>query len=226
MKHVFSVVITFCTFVLAMSAQNDLARVIKYGGIYVFSDCTPVASYEEIGKVNFAVSDGKRYALINGSTYGAPTQLSNGQPYGQTYATSTGTTGTYIAVPETPQYNEIRNGLVEKAYKSNPKVEGVVITTTGEGTGEATMIRFAKDVTDRDLARVNNHGGVLVYTDCLPVQSYTYLGEVRAPSLKTVDYTIIRDKLCKKGTSRYKTVQGLIPHFVTDSVSYAEAIIF
>jgi len=225
MKYVLSIVIALGTLISAY-AQNDLARVITYGGIYVFSDCTPLTAYEELGQVSFAVSDGTRMALINGSTYGAPTQLPQGHTYGQTYATSVGTTGTYIAVPETPQYMEIRNGLVEKAYKANHQVQGVLITVLGEGTGNATLIRFANNAKDRALARVNNHGGVLVFTDCLPVQSYTLLGEVRAPSLKSVDYRAIRDKLCKKCASRYKTAQGLIPHFVTDSVSSAEVVMF
>jgi len=206
-----NLLLSICTLALTLYAQNNLAKVDNYGGVYIFTDCTPVAAYETLGIVNFS-SSGDSQVLMMGSMPGVPNY---GMPGGM-----------MIAASETPQYNEIRNGLIANAVMANRQVEGVLIKILKEGVGQATMIKFEEGAIDKDLAKVNSHQGVLVFTDCQPVQQYTFIGKIKGAGGLSTDYNALRDKLCKKCKQRFKETQGMIPHFVTGGSDSAEAIKF
>lgn len=192
-------------------ARRDvsLARVACYSGVFVFTDCMPVEQYEVLGDVYYD-KNGKQHATTLYS-YNAATHSIN----------STG-----IAYTESPQYTDIRDGLIVQSVMANRQVEGVIITLTKEGEGRATLIKFKDGVKEKDLARVNTHLGLYVFTDCMPVNNYSFVGKIDRAGGLNVDYNVLRDKMLKKVNNRYPTAQGIIPRFVSGGRDTAEAIRF
>jgi hypothetical protein len=109
---------------------------------------------------------------------------------------------------------------------ANRQVEGVLITIQAEGKGQATLIKFKNSTDDKSLARVNSHLGVYVFTDCMPVNGYSFVGKINGAGGLNSDYNNLRDKLIKKAKNRFPSVQGIIPRFVTGGKDTAEAITF
>ena len=178
-----------------------LARVENHSGVCVFSDCVPIAKYEVLGDITYSNSGGDgSFVMANGPLI--------------------------IAGGETPQYTDIRNGLISQAVLANRQVEGILITITREGMGKATMIKFTDPSEDKTLAKVNSHLGILVFTDCSPLTNYSHLGKISGAGGLNSDYNILRDKLIKKCIKKYPNVQGIIPRFVTGGRDSAEAIKF
>lgn len=187
----------------------SLARVACFSGVYVYTDCMPVEQYEVLGEVYFD-KNGKQHA----------TTL-----YSYNYATkSINSTG--ITYTESPQYTDIRDGLIVQSVMANRQVEGIIVTLTKEGEGRATLIKFKDGVKDKDLARVNTHLGLFVFTDCMPINNYTFVGKINRAGGLNVDYNVLRDKLLKKVNNKYPTAQGIIPRFVSGGHDTAEAIRF
>lgn len=192
-------------------AKKDLslARVICYSGVFVFTDCMPVEQYEILGEVYYD-KNGKQHATTLYS-YNPATRSMN-------------TTG--ITYTESPQYPDIRDGLIVQSIMANRQVEGILITLTKEGEGRATLIKFKDGVKDKDIARVNTHLGLLVFTDCMPVNTYSFIGKINRAGGLNVDYNVLRDNLLKKVKNKYPTAQGIIPRFVSGGRDTAEAIRF
>lgn len=178
----------------------EIARVEQFAGVCVFSDCTPLAKYEVLGDITFNSSGEEALIMMPGTVM--------------------------YAGAETPQYTEIRNGLVSQSVLANRQVEGVLITITKSGQGKATMIKFIDSSEDKTLAKANLHSGVLVFTDCKPLNSYSFLGKVSGNGGFNTDYNILRDRMVKRSVKKYSKVQGIIPHFVTGGKDTAEAIMF
>ena len=183
----------------------SLAHVENANGVYIFTDCVPVAAYEVLGNVFFN-QRGEHSTMV------LPTYHS--------YAMSV------IDIEETHQYTEIRNGLIAQAIMANRQVEGILITIQAEGKGQATLIKFKNSTDDKSLARVNSHLGVYVFTDCMPVNGYSFVGKINGAGGLNSDYNHLRDKLIKKAKNRFPSVQGIIPRFVTGGKDTAEAITF
>lgn len=185
--------------------ELSLAHVENSSGVYIFTDCVPVSPYEVLGNVSFD-KEGNHNTLI--------------MPSSNTIGMSV------IDVEETPQYTEIRNGLIAQAIMANRQVEGILITIQAEGKGRATLIKFINNTTDNSLAKVNSHLGVYVFTDCKPVNAYSFVGKINGAGGISSDYNNLRDRLIKKAKNRYPSVQGIIPRFVTGGRDTAEAITF
>lgn len=192
-------------------AKKDLniARVTCYSGVFVFTDCMPLGQYEVLGDVYYD-KKGKQQATTLYS-YNAATHSIN----------STG-----ISYTDSPQYPDIRDGLVIQSVMANRQVEGIIITLTKEGEGRATLIRFKDGVEDKALARVNTHLGLLVFTDCMPINTYSFVGKINRAGGMNGDYNVLRDRLLKKVNNRFPTAQGIIPRFVSGGRDTAEAIRF
>lgn len=192
-------------------AKKDLslAKVTCFSGVFVFTDCTPVEQYDVLGEVYYD-KKGKQHA----------TTL-----YSYNYATkSINTTG--MTYSESPQYTDIRDGLIIQSVMANRQVEGIIVTLTKEGEGRATLIKFKDGVKDKDLARVNTHLGLFVFTDCMPINNYTFVGKINRAGGLNGDYNVLRDKLLKKVNNKYPTAQGIIPRFVSGGNDTVEAIRF
>lgn len=187
----------------------NLARVACYSGVLIFTDCMPVKQYEILGEVYYDKS-GKQHATTLYSYNSATNSINS----------------TAISYTESPQYPEIRDGLIIQSVMANRYVEGIIITITNEGEGRATMIKFKEGVEDKDLARVNTHYGLFVFTDCIPINTYSFVGKINRAGGLNVDYNVLRDKLLKKIINRYPIAQGVIPRFVSGGRDTAEAIRF
>lgn len=187
----------------------DLARVENYSGIYVFTDCTPVASYEILGDVFFD-KEGEQHAMVL-----------------PLYNASSGTINTTaINYKETPQYPDIRDGLIVQAVMANRQADGIIISISKAGEGRATIIKFKEGAEDRALARVKPHMGVFVFTDCTPVNTFTFVGKINKAGGLSADYNDLRDRLIKKVLKKYPSAQGIITRFVSGGYDSAEAIRF
>ena len=203
------VMMVYATLFAQDLGKNNIARVNSYGGTFVFTDCTPVAEYEILGDVYFD-KEGKQHTLTM-QTYNAQTKSMNPST---------------MTVTVTPQYTDIRDGLITQAVMANRQVEGVLISITKEGEGRATLIKFKEGATNKDIARVSAHLGVLVFTDCVPVNNYSFIGQINRAGGVSSDYNTLRDRLIKKALKKYSDVQGIIPRFVSGGADSAEAIKF
>lgn len=183
----------------------DIARVDNFSGVYVFSDCVPIAPYEVLGEVSNSSTDDSGFFYSSGGI---------------------GLGFLMMDCGSIPQYNEIRYQLIASAVLANRQVEGIIITISQEGVGRAKLIKFKEDVKDKSLARVNSHMGVLVFTDCMPLNTYSYVGKVEKAGGMSSDYNNLLDRMIKKAQKKFPSVQGIIPRFVTNGSDTAEAIKF
>ena len=186
---------------VANSITNDIARAENYSGVYVFTDCTPMAKYEILGDISFGGKNGGGSLVVGGGVmfYSSGSEL---------------------------QYTDIRNGLISSAIMANRQVEGVILKLNNSGQGRATMIKFLNNNEDKSLARVNMHNGVLVFMDCIPVSPYQSLGRIRNIGGLDPDYNVLRDKLIRKCIKKFSGTQGVIPVFVSGGNDSGEAITF
>ena len=192
--------------------ELNLARVANYSGIYVFADCTPIGQYEVLGDVYFDKEGAKHIAVIPN--------------YGYSHGSLAVTGSSVISYSETPQYTDIRNGLIAQAVMANRQVEGILLSFPKEGEGRATLIKFKEGVSDKSLAKVNSHLGIFVFTDCMPVNTYSFVGKISKAEGLNTDYNNLRDRLIRKALNKYSVVQGIIPRFVSGANDTAEAIRF
>ena len=183
----------------------SLARVDNYSGVYVFTDCEPIADHEILGEISSSQKNGN----------------------GGEFFMNTG--GMMILSSEggaTPQYTDIRNSLISNAVLANRQVEGIIIKLSKEGEGSALMIKFKEGTIDKSLARVNSHLGVLVFMDNKPINQYTSVGFIKNIGGTSSDYNILRNKLIKLSLKKYPSTQGVIPHLVSGGRDSGEAIKF
>lgn len=196
------------TITIAIDKTKNLARVETYGGVLVFTDCTPVAPYEILGDVTNAT-------LSSNEGYSSSFLLLGGLLFSG--GSSSGTT---------PQYPDIRNQLVINALMANRQVEGILISLPKYGEGRATLIKFKDGAEDKALARVNYHLGVLVFTDCTPINSYTFVGNIPKVKRAGIYYNNIRDKLIMQAQKKFPATEGIITHLISGGHDSAEAIKF
>ena len=183
---------------------KDYAMVQTYGSVYIFNDCTPVDSYDILGEVSFGGSSG-------GNTY-------------MTMPNGTGVSTIVVSSGSTPQYTSIRNGLVANAVMANREVEGIIISIPKEGEGRATMIKFKEKSERNKIAKVNNHMGLLVFSDCVPVNAYTSINKVNGKLLyMSSAYDFIRDKLLEKAVKK-NDCNAVIINMVEGGRDYVETI--
>ena len=183
---------------------KDYAMVQTYGSVYIFNDCTPVDSYDILGEVSFGGSSG-------GNTY-------------MTMPNGTGVSTVVVSSGSTPQYTSIRNGLVANAVMANREVEGIIISIPKEGEGRATMIKFKEKSERNKIAKVNNHMGLLVFSDCVPVNAYTSINKVNGKLLyMSSAYDFIRDKLLEKAVKK-NDCNAVIINMVEGGRDYVETI--
>ncbi len=198
-KFIFTLLIatiSLCVFSQQKEYSKDIAKVEQYSGVYVFTDCSPISEYEVLGEVANDKSSGTKI-IVGFSTISLP-----------------------------PQYTDIREDLIKKAVLANRQVEGIIIKINREGEGVAQMIKFTNDSEDHSLARVNQHLGVLVFTDCKPVLDYTYIGHIKKIGGNNSDYNMLRDRLIKKCQKQFKDFDGVMPHLVSNGIDTGEAIAF
>lgn len=183
--------------------DKDVARVSNYSGVLVFTDCMPIAPYEILGEVNSVPS----------SNSGSSMMMSAGGMF-------------FMGNITTPQYTDIRDQLITNAVLANRQVEGIIISLPKEGEGRATLIKFKDDSDDNNLAKVITHQGVMVFMDCMPINSYTFVGKINKAGGMSADYSAIRDRLIKKSKKKFPDMQAIIPRLVSGGHDSAEAIKF
>lgn len=188
--------------------EISLAHAENFNGVYVFTDSSPVSPYDILGNVNLNRREDK-ISMVMTTTPNHTMQMTP-----------------VLTFEETPQYTEIRNGLISQAIMTNRQVEGILISITKAGEGSATLIKFKDATADKSLAKVNAHMGILVFTDCKPVNTYSFVGKINRAGGLDSDYNVLRDRLIKKTIDNYPSAQGIIPHFVTGGRDSAEAIKF
>lgn len=120
------------------------------------------------------------------------------------------------------QYNEVRDKLVKKTLKDYPKCEAIVCDNP------AIVMQYDPSVADSDkaLARVRKVNGLLVFTDCEPINEYDIVERESATFGFSSDYDSIRNKLIKKAIKDYPDADGVILQFKTGGTDRAVVIKF
>ena len=206
MKKTLFIIGALCASVLCL-AQKNVGKVEVVSGVYIFTDCTPIADYEVLGEVSFSKQATSKVTTMISPTGGLTTGV--------------------VSSGETAQYTTVRNALVVQAVLANRAVEGIMLKDLGEGTGRAVMIKFTDSETDHALAKVNNYFGFYVFTDCTPVTEFTTVKKVKGKlGYLNASYGNIRDHMTKKATRRAKDANAVVIHLVDGGRDYVEAIKF
>lgn len=188
----------FCTLQIVTFAQNNLAIVENQSGVLIFSQSRPKSKYTIIGEIFFS-GESKTGSI---STYNAALHTSS----------------TYV-YSSTPQYNEIKNGLVAQSIMANREVQGIII----DGK-HATMLKFDNDSIANDTAIVEKIEGKYVFVNCSPISEYDYLKTKSIMIAWDDSLKGIATKLIKK--CKHLDMDGVIVTLVTGGKDRAEAIKF
>ncbi|MDR2653326.1 MAG: hypothetical protein LBC68_13655 [Prevotellaceae bacterium] len=98
-------------------------------------------------------------------------------------------------------------------------ITGIAITTLFAFTTQNYM-------TSNRTAEVNRYENLYIFTDCVPVSDYEYLGTVKLTVAWSGQYQGIRDKLIKKAKKEYPEAEGLIFNFYDGGTDKADVIKF
>jgi len=81
--------------------------------------------------------------------------------------------------------------------------------------------------TEKSLARVNQHSGLFVFTDCLPAGAYKFLGTISGAKIKmkSPQYTTIRSGLIEQVREEFPDANGVILHLIAGSKDKADVIL-
>lgn len=80
---------------------------------------------------------------------------------------------------------------------------------------------------EKSTAQVNQVQGLYIFTDSKPVLEYEYLGTVKAAlTLRSPQYTDVRDKLIRKAKEEFPGAEGVILNFKTGASDQADVIKF
>ena len=85
------------------------------------------------------------------------------------------------------------------------------------------LIAFKTDQLPNQAA-VNQVQGIYIFTDCLPVKEYEYVGTVQAVYSGSGQYQPVRDKLVKKLKKEFPGADGAIFYFNNGSADRCDAI--
>ena len=125
------------------------------------------------------------------------------------------------------QYNQVKNQLIDKINIKYPDADGVILTLVDGGTDRAIAIKFkSEDREQYSKAKVNFYNGVLVFTDCEPVNKYQILGRTDVALDASSQYTAIRNKLIKKSKKEHPNAEGVILDFVVGGLDKSVIIKF
>ena len=78
-------------------------------------------------------------------------------------------------------------------------------------------------------AEVESIQGILIFSDCKPIQPYDYLGTVKSTGtggFASGEYASVRDRLIKNAKKDYPNADGLILNLRENKTDQADAIKF
>lgn len=91
--------------------------------------------------------------------------------------------------------------------------------------GFVSLLIAARSKQAINQAEVNQVQGINIFTDCKPLQSYQYLGSVKAFRVAgSSQYEPIRDFLIKKIKKEFPAANGAVLHLNSGRTDYADAI--
>lgn len=192
-------ILFFLSISLSIFSQQNLAIVENVNGVYVFTDCEPVAKYEIIGHISR--NNPMSQVVVKGHIMSTP-------------------------VISFEQHEEKKTELANDAARANRATEAIIITRETTADGAANIIKFADGETNTNLGLVKKINGVYVFIDCKPVGEYHYLGECTNNKSGDWRYDTIRDNLLKEMLKKYPEGDGIIMHYNTGKKDYCECIKF
>lgn len=95
-------------------------------------------------------------------------------------------------------------------------------------TGVSLLAFNSLEDIKENYAAVNKQNGLYIFSDCMPVKSYTYLGEVKSNTggLGSAQYDKVKARLIKKAQKKYPQAEGIILKLKSGSTDRAEVIKF
>lgn len=87
------------------------------------------------------------------------------------------------------------------------------------------LCSFANFQNEKNIAKVNQVGGLYLFVDSEPVSEYEYLGTQKCKmTMWSTQYQTVRDQLIRKVKKEYPKANGIIFHFHDGGVDLADAI--
>ena len=77
-------------------------------------------------------------------------------------------------------------------------------------------------------AVVNQQNGLYIYSDCVPLKSYKFLGEVKSNTggFGSAQYSDVKVRLIKKAKEKYPDANGIILRLTSGAADRADVIKF
>jgi len=80
----------------------------------------------------------------------------------------------------------------------------------------------------KNYAVVNQQNGLYIFSDCMPLKPYTFLGEVKSSTggFGSAQYTNVKLRLLKNAKKKYPQADGIILRLTTGAADRADVIKF
>ena len=124
------------------------------------------------------------------------------------------------------EYDGVKAGLIRKARRKFPESDALIIDFNTWGSNIAEVIRFTGEKGGAPLGQALEQQGLLVFSDCYPLQEYRTLGSVTKYWSWTREYEEMRDGLIKKARRAYPEAEAVLLKARNGVVYEAEVITF
>lgn len=126
------------------------------------------------------------------------------------------------------QYEGVRNHLVNKALKKYPQADAIILNLSDGGIDRATIIKFSNPEEKKKwgYAKVNSFNGLYVFSDCIPVNSYTIIGRSKSAITWSGQYGSVKANLIKHALKSVPNGQGIILNMHRGGVDRGVVIVF
>lgn len=125
------------------------------------------------------------------------------------------------------QYSPVRDNLINNSRLANYNVEGLILNLVNGGTDKAIMIKFKNRDAKNNIAKVEQYQGVLVFTDCTPINENSYIETVNfSGSYGSGQYSNVRDILIKKAKRKYPETEGILLKLVSGGKDLGDLVRF
>lgn len=117
-----------------------------------------------------------------------------------------------VGVSWSSEYEGVRNHLVKKTLKDYPNADAVILDLSDGGTDLAVAIKFdnKEEKSKWGYAKVESFNGLLVFSDCEPINNYTIIGRSKSAMTWSGQYDSVKANLIKKALKKMPNATGII----------------
>ena len=117
-----------------------------------------------------------------------------------------------VGISWSSEYEGVRNHLVKKTLKNYPNADAVILDLSDGGEDIAVAIKFdnKEEKPKWGYAKVESFNGIMVFSDCEPINNYTIIGRTKSAMTWSGQYDSVKANLIKKAIKRIPNGTGII----------------